>query len=397
MFNIKNRNTFFQLASQQFISDIGNWFYTIAISTMIYKLTGSAFAFSATILFSLLPQAFFSLLGGGFSDRYNAKYIIVVTNIIRGFVALLALLFTGVENLYILYLIAFVNSTLGAVANTSKYIIIKQTFERENISMVISNLRVLTEIALILGSGLGSLGIVSIGYNFLVIINSITFFIAAIISIFIKYKHIEIEKIGFNISKTIQTYIDGFKLVLKDNALKTLFYSRFFIIFGTGFLNALPPILGVAFYSKSANQTGIIYIAIAVGAMTGAKLSSKLKYEKLSLKFIILCSMLVSISFIMLAFFNINIIVGCIVIIVVSFANILFNTYLESYAVTKVGEEYVGRVSGVYLCLLFLTLIISLTGLPLIADINLTYTFITASIVTSIPAIFLTIKAVFNK
>ncbi len=81
------------LWSGQFLSQIGDSMFRIALAWQVLMLTGSALAMGTVLVANILPSVLFSLLGGAFADRLPRRLILLVSDSGRGvIVALVALL-----------------------------------------------------------------------------------------------------------------------------------------------------------------------------------------------------------------------------------------------------------------------------------------------------------------
>src|SRR3979490_731567 len=86
-----NRN-FRRLWLAQVVSEIGDWFYSLAIYTMLLDLTGQATSLPLSLVFPRLPQTFAGPAAGVVNDRLSRKQVMIVTDLARVFVVLAMLL-----------------------------------------------------------------------------------------------------------------------------------------------------------------------------------------------------------------------------------------------------------------------------------------------------------------
>jgi MFS family permease len=99
------KNTFRSLEYRNFrlfitgqsISTIGTWMQSVAMSWLVYRMTGSALLFGVVAFASQIPTFILSPFAGVFADRYNRHKIIIVTQILAMIQAgiLAALTLTG--------------------------------------------------------------------------------------------------------------------------------------------------------------------------------------------------------------------------------------------------------------------------------------------------------------
>jgi MFS family permease len=114
--SLNNRN--FRVYSWgQVISLSGTWMQTIALSWLVYRLTGSAAALGMVSFAGSLPILLFTYFGGMIADRYDRKRILVTTQICAMLEAavLTTLAFTGLVNVTWLVVLAAIRGTITAI------------------------------------------------------------------------------------------------------------------------------------------------------------------------------------------------------------------------------------------------------------------------------------------
>src|SRR5688572_20634111 len=115
-----NRN-FRNLLAGQFISELGNWFNFIAGLGLV-RLVSDASPTAAGIFFlcRVLPFALVSPLAGTFVDRFSRRQVMIATDLARVGVALIFLLVTNSDDLWIAYVATILLSTFGAFFEGAK-------------------------------------------------------------------------------------------------------------------------------------------------------------------------------------------------------------------------------------------------------------------------------------
>src|ERR1700733_8569926 len=86
-----NRN-FRRLWLAQIVSEIGDWFYTLSIYTLLLQLTGHAGSVALALILQVLPQAFAGPTAGVVNDRLKRKHVMIAADLISCVVVLAMLL-----------------------------------------------------------------------------------------------------------------------------------------------------------------------------------------------------------------------------------------------------------------------------------------------------------------
>src|ERR1700684_3527637 len=86
-----NRN-FRRLWMAQIVSEIGDWFYTLSIYTLLLQLTGHAGSVALALVLQVLPQTFVGPTAGMVNDRLKRKHVMIAADMIRVVIVLAMLL-----------------------------------------------------------------------------------------------------------------------------------------------------------------------------------------------------------------------------------------------------------------------------------------------------------------
>src|SRR6202050_359266 len=86
-----NRN-FRRLWMAQIVSEIGDWFYTLSIYTLLLQLTGHAGSVALALVLQVLPQTLVGPMAGVVNDRLRRKHVMIAADLIRCIVVLAMLL-----------------------------------------------------------------------------------------------------------------------------------------------------------------------------------------------------------------------------------------------------------------------------------------------------------------
>ena len=107
----ENRN-FRLLWFAQIISEIGDWFYALAVYSLILELTGSAKLVGLAVVLQVLPQTLISPISGVVNDRLRRRHVMIAADLLRMVVVLGVLVVRTREMVWLVYPLLFLE-TLG--------------------------------------------------------------------------------------------------------------------------------------------------------------------------------------------------------------------------------------------------------------------------------------------
>ena len=108
-----NRN-FRLLWLAQIVSELGDWFYTLAVYNLLLELTGSkAQAVGLAVVLQVLPSTFAAPTAGVLNDRISRKRIMIGADLVRFFIVLGMLLVRTPSMVWLVYPLLLVE-TIGA-------------------------------------------------------------------------------------------------------------------------------------------------------------------------------------------------------------------------------------------------------------------------------------------
>jgi len=283
--------TFLLLSSA--VSLIGDKIYFIALIWYVYDITKSTLSVSILMIMNVIPVLLFSLLGGSFADKYDKKKIMVFLDLVNFGIMLTAslLLFYGELTLIRIYVIMFALSSVSQVYGPSKFSaipkIVRDKVLKAN-SLASSILTMIGFTAYLIGGIL----VKTLGYFLAFFIDSLTFFVSALLLIMIRTS----LKGGAQEKNIIAEIKGGLKFVKTH---KFFIYSILFAFLCSVAISGIVVILpayvdsigkDAAYYSMllALNSLGYIFGALIIGRVGLSFRNYLLSFILMSLAFILL-------------------------------------------------------------------------------------------------------------
>jgi MFS family permease len=173
-----NRN-FRRLWSAQIVSEIGDWFYTLAIYNLLLQLTGRAGAVALALVLQVLPQTLIGPTAGVVNDRLRRKQVMIASDIGRMLIVLCMLLIRSREKVWLVYPLLMAETLLVAFFEPARNAVIPNIVEREDVVVANTLSSTTWSLNLMLGATLGGVVAALLGRDAVFLLNALSFLISA--------------------------------------------------------------------------------------------------------------------------------------------------------------------------------------------------------------------------
>jgi DHA3 family macrolide efflux protein-like MFS transporter len=177
---MRSMRTFYLIWSGQFISMLGSGLTSFALAVWIYQQSGQATPFALTLLFGNLPYILLSPLAGSLADRWNRRWIIILSDSGNALVTLIALLLVNAGQLQVwhIYLIAAAGSICSAFQAPAFSASVTMLVPREDLPRANGLLTVREAAQALVTPMLAGALFVKIGLSGIILIDFVTYFFA---------------------------------------------------------------------------------------------------------------------------------------------------------------------------------------------------------------------------
>jgi MFS family permease len=256
----------------QAISQSGSWMQRIALSWFVLQLThGDSFAVGIMAVAQFLPFSLFGLFGGVFTDRLDARRLVVWTQVAQlvTAVALAWIALGGFAQTWMLYTIAFVNGAILVLDVPSRQQLTYRMVGREALPNAIALNSSLFNASRIFGPSLAGVIIGFAGVGICFTVNAISF-LAVLLGLFAMRtsEFFPVEK--FERPEILRGTREGLSYVRRQPRMRivlglTLVLSTFCFNF-----NVTLPVLAYTTLHAHAFVFGILSAVFGAGALAGA-------------------------------------------------------------------------------------------------------------------------------
>lgn len=332
------------------ISIAGDWLLTISLPFAVYNLTGSTLATGLLFLVQTIPDIFFGQIAGVVADRLNRKTIMIVSDFSRAILLLLLLMVNSAEGVWIIFIVAFLQSFTSQFFYTAQQGIVPQIASSDKLVKVNALFSLSNSIIGIIGPIIGGIIYSIVGLHALAVLDATSFFISGILLLFLTISNKgekSIENENFPTENFWNQLVDGLIVVKGHLVIVTLFIVMGIVMFVQGIISVM--IVPFASEVIGGGATTFSYLASTQGAgMLIGGLMIGVIGEKFSLTSIIaLTGILSGIIFLVeVNFPYLPLVLLCSFLFGIPM--VMFNVFITSLLQNSISDRYRGRVFGTY-------------------------------------------------
>ncbi len=175
-----NRN-FRRLWLAQIVSEIGDWFYTLSIYTLLLQLTGHAASVALALVLQVLPQAFAGPTAGVVNDRLKRKDVMIAADLIRFGVVLAMLFVRSKSTVWLVYPLLLAETTMAAFFEPARSSVIPNITHEGEIIVANTLSSATWSVNLMIGAAVGGVVAAFFGRDTVFILNALSFLTSAIL------------------------------------------------------------------------------------------------------------------------------------------------------------------------------------------------------------------------
>ena len=269
----ENRN-FRRLWLGQVVSQLGDWFDTIAVYTIVLNLTGSARAVGLVLVARFLPSVVMGPLSGVIADRFSRRRIMIISDIARAVVVLGFLLVRSPGQMWIVYALTVLQLAFSTFFEPAKTACIPSIVSRGELVTANTIASVTWSVMLTLGAAIGGVIAGVFGTNAAFVLDSLTFLGSAVLVagvVFPRRPDRPKTKLTVGRALGITDTIEGVRYVAKRPRVLAILMVKPAWGLGGGILSLLA-VFGEKIFpvgGKTATGIGVLYAARGIGTAIG--------------------------------------------------------------------------------------------------------------------------------
>lgn len=258
----------------QVISEMGDWFYTVALYSLLIDLTGKAESVALALVCQVLPQFFFSPLAGVLNDHVSRKKIMIFSDLVRFGVILCMLVVRSREMLWLLYVLLVFETLMWALFEPARTAVIPNLTKSDQETVTANGIGSMTwAFTFFAGSSIGGLMAAAVGRDIVFVIDAFSFIASALLVRRMVFEEPHTEgkaPIRFRDLFDFRPSLEGFRYVRRDPRMfVTIFLKGGVAIIGSNWV--ILPMLGervfpLTSFASDPSRAGMLGMSVMLGA-----------------------------------------------------------------------------------------------------------------------------------
>lgn len=268
----------------QVVSQMGDWFDTVAVYTIALKLTGSSRSVALIMVARFLPTVVLGPMSGVIADRFSRRSIMIASDIIRAIVVLGFLFVRRPDQMWLVYVLTVLQLAFSSFFEPAKTAAIPSIVSDRELVPANAIAAVTWSVMLTLGAALGGFVAGWFGTDVAFVLDSLTFVASALLISAVrlpKRPKREKSRLTFGRALGITDTLEGARYVKSRSRVLAALMVKPAWGLGGGILTLLA-VFGERVFpvgGKTATGIGVLFTARGLGTAMGPILARRFSGE----------------------------------------------------------------------------------------------------------------------
>ena len=269
---VRSNPNFRRLWVAQAISEMGDWFYSLAIYNLLLELTGRAEAVALAVILQVLPQTLIGPTSGVVNDRLSRRKVMIGADLARVGVVLCMLLARTPATVWIVYPLLFLESLLASFFEPARSAVIPNIVREEETTMANTLSATTWSFDLAIGAMFGGVVAAWLGRDAVFILNAFSFLGSAWLIWRMKFTEPHLSAAPFHARELVSLapVMEGIHYMTRDRRI----FASVFLKSGVGILGSsfvLLPVMGERLFplhsiTTDAHRASVLAMSVLMGA-----------------------------------------------------------------------------------------------------------------------------------
>ena len=178
---VRDNRNFRRLWLAQIVSEIGDWFYTLAIYSLLLQLTGRASSVALALVLQVLPWTFVGPTVGIVNDRVSRRRVMIIADIVRALIVCTMVLVRSASTVWLVYPLLLCETIMAAFFEPARNAVIPNITAPEDVIVANTLGSTTWSMNLVMGAAVGGVVAALLGRDAVFVLNALSFLVSALL------------------------------------------------------------------------------------------------------------------------------------------------------------------------------------------------------------------------
>ena len=262
-----------RLWSAQIVSEIGDWFYSLAIYTLLLQLTGRASSVALALMLQVLPMTLMGPTAGVVNDRVSRKKVMITSDLVRMVIVFCMLFVRSRSMVWLVYPLLLLETVMVSFFEPARNAVIPNITSREEVVLANTLSSTTWSMNLVLGAALGGVVAALLGRDAVFVLNALSFAASALLIRGMRFEEPHTDSAAPLRLRDLVDYsmmVEGVRYVREHRRLRaTVFVKAGLFVIGPGWV--LFTVMGqryfpVTWHGIDAQRGAMLGMSLLMGA-----------------------------------------------------------------------------------------------------------------------------------
>ncbi len=273
------RGDFRRLWIAQTVSIVGDKINQVALSIMVFRVTGSAAQMGIVFAITFLPAALFGLVAGPLVDRWDRRRTMIAADLARACLVI-AIPFAAPLGMWAVYALAFSSATVSLFFEPSRMALVPSVVEQDELMAANSLDMTTASIAELLGIGFagalvaGTMSATATTPTIAFLVDGATFLVSAGFVFALQHRAVRREVGPLGLGVVMRDLREGFDRIRGDGVLRGVLLTYGAVALGVGAGLTLSILLALTVFTNAglsdALRVTVVDLSTTAGLLVGS-------------------------------------------------------------------------------------------------------------------------------
>jgi hypothetical protein len=178
---IRENHNFRRLWLAQIVSEMGDWFYILAIYSLLLQFTGKAQSVGLALVLQVLPSTLVGPTAGVVNDRIRRKHVMIAADLARMVIVLGMMLVRSAEMVWLVYPLLFLETVMWGFFEPARSAVLPNVVGEDQLVTANTVSSITWSFNFAVSSALGGLVAVLLGRDAVFVLNTLSFLCSALL------------------------------------------------------------------------------------------------------------------------------------------------------------------------------------------------------------------------